>query len=165
MGLKPPSESLRQLSTRPHLLTTCLLCRIISPIPDAGRDWGQEEEGTTEDEMAGWHHWLDGHKSEWTPGAGDGQGGLVCCDSWGRKESDTTVTELNWTDKAKVDVFLELSCFFNDPTDVGNLISCSSVFLNPAQTSGRSWFMYYWSLAWRILSITLLVCEVSAFVW
>ena len=57
---------------------------------DAGRDWGQEEKGTTEDEMAGWHHWLDGRESQWTPGAGDGQGGLACCDSWGRKESDTT---------------------------------------------------------------------------
>ena len=48
---------------------------------DAGRDWGQEEKGMTEDEMAGWHHWLDGRESEWTPGVGDGQGGLVCCDS------------------------------------------------------------------------------------
>ena len=57
---------------------------------DAGRDWGQEEKGTIEDEMAGWHHWLDGHESEWTPGVGDGQGGLACYNSWGRKESDTT---------------------------------------------------------------------------
>ena len=65
---------------------------------DAGRDWGQEEKGTTEDEMAGWHHWLDGHESEWTPGVGDGQGGLACCDSWGRKESDTT-ERLIWSDK------------------------------------------------------------------
>ena len=63
---------------------------------DAGRDWGQEEKGTTEDEMTGWHHWLDGRESEWTPGVCDGQGGLVCCDSWGRKESDTTEC-LNWT--------------------------------------------------------------------
>ena len=62
-----------------------------------GKDWGQEEKGTTEDEMAGWHHWLDGRESEWTPGVGDGQGGLPCCDSWGRKESDTTEL-LNWTD-------------------------------------------------------------------
>ena len=66
---------------------------------DAGRDWGQEEKGMTEDEMAGCHHWLDGHESEWTPGVGDGQGGLACCDSWGRKELDTTeplnLTELN----------------------------------------------------------------------
>ena len=63
----------------------------------AGRDWGQEEKGTTEDVMAGWHHWLDGHESEWTPGVGDGQGSLACCDSWGRKESDTTEW-LNWTE-------------------------------------------------------------------
>ena len=47
--------------------------------------------------MAGWHHWLDGRESEWTPGGGDGQGGLACCDSWGRKESDTT-ERLNWTE-------------------------------------------------------------------
>ena len=59
--------------------------------------WGQEEKGMTEDEMAGWHHWLDGHESKWTLGVGDGEGGLVCCDSWGRKESDTT-ERLNWTE-------------------------------------------------------------------
>ena len=64
---------------------------------DAGRDWGQEEKGMSEDEMAGWHHWLNEHESEWTPGVGDGQGGLACCDSWGRKESDTT-ERLNWTE-------------------------------------------------------------------
>ena len=73
---------------------------LIGKDSDAGRDWGQEEKGTTEDEMAGWHHRLDGHESEWTPGVGDGQGGLACCDSWDRKESDTTErlkwTELNW---------------------------------------------------------------------
>jgi len=73
---------------------------LIGKDSDAWRDWGQEEKGTTEDEMAGWHHWLDGCESEWTPGVGDGQGGLACCDSWGRKESDTTEwlnwTELNW---------------------------------------------------------------------
>ena len=65
--------------------------------------WGQEK-GTTEDEMAGWHDWLDERESEWTPGVGDGQGGLACCDSWGRKQSDTTErlkwTELNWRDSA-----------------------------------------------------------------
>ena len=57
---------------------------------DAERDWGQGEKGTTEDEMAGWHHGLDGHGFGWTPGFGDGQGGLAFCDSWDRKESDTT---------------------------------------------------------------------------
>ena len=58
--------------------------------PDAGKDWGQKEKGMTEDETAGWHHRLNGHGCGWTPGVGDGQGGLACCSSWGRKESDTT---------------------------------------------------------------------------
>ena len=70
---------------------------LIGKDSDAERDWGQEEKGMTEDEMAGWHHWLDGHESGWTPGVGDGQGGLACCNSWGRKESDTTEW-LNWTE-------------------------------------------------------------------
>ena len=70
---------------------------LIGKDPDAGREWGQEEKGSTEDEMAGWHHWLDGHEFEWTLGVGDGQGGLVSCSSWGRKESDTTEW-LNWTE-------------------------------------------------------------------
>ena len=69
---------------------------LIGKDPDAGRDRGQEEKGTTENEMTGWHHWLDGHEFGWTPGVGDGQGGLVCCNSWGHKESDTT-EQLNWT--------------------------------------------------------------------
>ena len=70
---------------------------LIGKDPEAGRDWRQEEKGMTEDEMAGWHHQLDGHKFEWTPGVGDGQGGLVCCNSWGRKELDT-IERLNWTE-------------------------------------------------------------------
>ena len=70
---------------------------LIGKDSDAGRDWGQEEKGTTEDEMAGWHHGLSGRKFEWTPGIGDGPGGLACCGSWGRKESDTT-EQLNWTE-------------------------------------------------------------------
>ena len=65
--------------------------------PDAGKDWRQEEKGTTEDEMAGWHHRLNGHGFECTPGVGDVQRGLACCGSWGRKESDTT-ERLNWTE-------------------------------------------------------------------
>ena len=80
---------------------------------DAGRDWGQEEKGTREDEMAGWHHWLDGCESGWTPGVGDGQGGLVCCDSWGHKELDMTEwlnwTELNWYSMR----YLSKSIFFH----------------------------------------------------
>ena len=64
---------------------------------DAGKDWGQAEKGTTEDEMVGWHHWLDGHEFNQALGVGDGQGGLACCNSWGRKESDTT-EQLTWTE-------------------------------------------------------------------
>ena len=64
---------------------------------DAERDWGQEEKGMREDEMAGWHHGLNGHKSERTLGVGDGQGGLACCTPRCCKESDTRVTELNST--------------------------------------------------------------------
>ena len=64
--------------------------------PDAGKDWGQEEKGMTEDEIVGWQHWLDGHGFGWTPGFSDGQGGLVCCGSWGRKEFNMTEW-LNWT--------------------------------------------------------------------
>ena len=74
---------------------------LIGKNSDAERDWGQEEKGTTGDEMAGWHYWLDGLESEWSLEVGDGQGGLACCNSWGCKESDMTEwlnwTELNWT--------------------------------------------------------------------
>ena len=62
--------------------------------PDSGKNWGQEEKGTTKDERAGWHHQLNGHESEWTLGVGDGQGGLACCDSWGCKETRLS----DWTE-------------------------------------------------------------------
>ena len=76
---------------------------LIGKVCDAGRDWRQEEKGTTEDEMAGWHHWLDGLVSEWTLGVGIGQGGVACCDSWSCKESDAT-ERLNWSSPALVDI-------------------------------------------------------------
>ena len=67
--------------------------------PDAGKDWGREEKGTTEDEMVGWHHQLNGHEFEKSPEVGDGQRGLACCSPWGCKESDMTerlnLTEMN----------------------------------------------------------------------
>ena len=69
---------------------------LIGKDPDAGEDWRREKR-TTEDEMVGWHHQLDGYEFEQAPGVGDGQGSLVCCSSWGRKESDTTEW-LNWTE-------------------------------------------------------------------
>ena len=65
--------------------------------PHAGEDWRQEEKGTTEDEVIGWHHRLDGHGFGWTLGVGDGQGGLACYSSWGRRESDM-IERLNWTE-------------------------------------------------------------------
>ena len=71
---------------------------LIGKDPDSGKDWGQEEKGTTEDEMAGWHHQLDGHEFEWTPGVDDGQGGLACCNSWGHRAGHDWATELNWTE-------------------------------------------------------------------
>ena len=69
--------------------------------PDAGKDQRQEEKGMREDDMVGWHHQLNGHEFEWTPGAGDGQGSLACCSPWCRKESDTLcdLTDLNWTER------------------------------------------------------------------
>ena len=81
----------------PVLWPSYAQCWLIWKNSDTRRDWGQEEKGMTEDEMAGWHHWHDRRESEWTLGVCDGQGCLVCCDSWGCKESDTT-ERLNWTE-------------------------------------------------------------------
>ena len=96
---------------------------LIGKHSDAGRDWGHEEKVTTEDEMAGWHHQLNGHEFGWTLEDGDGQGGLACCNSWSLKESDTT-EQLSWTKL--------LWMFF----------SCQVVFSSPAMT---------WTLAARLL--------------
>ena len=70
---------------------------LIRKDPEAGKDWRQEEKRTTENEIVGWHHRLNGHEFEQSPGAGEGQGSLACCSPWGRQESDTTKcwTELN----------------------------------------------------------------------
>ena len=117
---------------------------LIGKDSDAGRAWRQEEKGMTQDEMAGWHHGLDGCESEWTPGAGDGRGGLACCNSWGGKESDTT-ERLNWTE-GNLDFLLCCSIplypFLTDllasilllnvySRSSGLLLSCSSNFSNP----------------------------------
>ena len=69
---------------------------LIGKDPDAGKDWGQEEKGTTEDKMAGWHHQHNGHEFGWTPGVGDGQGGLACCSSWGCRVGHNWVSD--WTE-------------------------------------------------------------------
>ena len=84
------------------LATSCE--ELIGKDPEAGKDWTWEEKGMTEDEIVGWHHWLDGHEFEQAPGVGDGQGSLVCCSSWGHKELDTTEW-LNWS-KSPLNFFL-----------------------------------------------------------
>ena len=90
--------------------------------PDVGKHWRQEEKGTTEDEMVGWHHQLNGCGFGWTPRVGDGQGGLAWCNSWGRKESDTT-EQLNWTDlsiylSSPIQVFFLLNTFKSFPASI-----------------------------------------------
>ena len=106
-----PEYSLEGLMLKLKLHTLATWCRalLIWKDPDAGKNWRQEEKGTTEDEMAGWHNWLDGHEFEQAAGVGDGQGGLACCSPWGCKESDMTEW-LNWTElKGKW-----LECFQQD---------------------------------------------------
>ena len=76
--------------------------QLIGKNPDAGQDWGQMEKRVTEDEMVGWHHWLNGHEFAQTLVDGEGQGSLVCCSPWGPKESDTTD---NWTVTAKSSIY------------------------------------------------------------
>ena len=89
----------------PILWTLHVKSWLIGKDSDAGRDWGQGEKGMTEDEMAGWHHWLDGHEFGWTLGVGDGRGGLAWGNSWGRKELDM-IEQLNWTELILYCVFL-----------------------------------------------------------
>ena len=85
---------------------------LIGKDSDAGRDWGQEEKGVTEDEMAGWHHRFDGHEFEWNLGVGDGQGGLVCCDSWGHRVGHDWATELNWCQDYKKECLNTSICWW-----------------------------------------------------
>ena len=70
--------------------------RLAGKDPDAGKYWGQEEKGGREDEMVGWHRWLDGHEFEQSPGVGDGHGSLTCCSRWGHRIGHAWATELNW---------------------------------------------------------------------
>ena len=81
--------------------------------PDAGRVWRQEKKGTTEDEMVGWHHWLNRHEFEQAPGVGNGQGSLACCSPWGCKELDTT-EQLNWTRDWTMATMTELILILKD---------------------------------------------------
>ena len=105
---------------------------LIGKDPDAGKDWGQEEKGMTEDEMAGWHHRLDGHGLGWTLEVGDGQGGLVCRGPWGCKESDTTEW-LNWTELTLNKGFLGANA--GDIRDVGSIPGSGR---SPREENGNS---------------------------
>ena len=106
---------------------------LIGKNSDAGRDWGQKEKGMTEDEMAGWHHRLYGHEFKWTPEDGDGQGGLVCCDSWGHKKSDTT----QWTELILKRGFLGGSDGKESACNVGDLASISGLGKFPGGGHGH----------------------------
>ena len=98
---------------------------LIGKDPDAGKDWRQEEKGMTEEEMVGWHHWLNGHEIEQALGIGDGQGSLACYSSWGHKESDTTEW-LNWTEANFVGLMNKLNLWTYSQNGVclyvGNLL-------------------------------------------
>ena len=101
---------------------------LIGKESDTGRDWRQEKKGMTEDEMAGWHHWLFGRELEWTPGDVEGQGGLACCDSWGHKESDTTEW-LNWTELMPLRITMCISESFFLLLHCMSLYECITMYL------------------------------------
>ena len=77
--------------------------QLIAKDPDVGKDWGQEKKGPTEDEVVGWHHWLNGHESEQTPGYSEGQGSLACCSPWGCRETDWTGDWTTWVTLSRVE--------------------------------------------------------------
>ena len=118
--------------------------------PDTGKDWGQEEKGTTEDEMVGWHNQLNGHEFGQAPIGGDGQGGLVCCSSWGCKESDMT-ERLNWIIKKCYFIhfeispeFISLKCvavivFVYNSKWIFNFLSNNLNFFNKKRASKTVW--------------------------
>ena len=138
--------------------------------PNAGKDWGQEEKGTTEDEMFGWHHRLNGHGFGWTLAVGDGQGGLVCCGSWGHKESDTTEW-LNWTELMGPDAMIlgflsQLSHSPLSPSSRGSLVPLCFLLFKWYHLhiwgcwyfSWKSWFQLVshpaWHFSWCALCIS-----------
>ena len=113
---------------------------LIGKDPDAGKDWGQAEKGMTEDEMVGWHHRLNGHGFGLTAGVGDGQKGLVCCGSWGRKESDTT--ELNWTYCIKAQLTWEMG-----NTQLHTILSILFHINRKGENFKLLWSSWFWGIS------------------
>ena len=136
---------------------------LIGKDPDAGRDWGQGEKGTTEDEMARWHHQLNGHEFEWTSGVGDGQGGLACCDSWGRKESDTT-EQLNWTELMGLDVMILVFWMFSFKStfSLSSFIFIKRLFSSSSLSAMRVMSSAYLKLLIFLLAILIPACASSS---
>ena len=130
---------------------------LIGKDPDAGKDWGQEEKGTTKDEMVGWHHWLDGHGFGWTPGVGDGQGRLACCGSWGCKELDM-IEWLNWTelnlehfwlchlDRERTSVYVQSESLFPVLTVVPKLCAIRMVTSSSLPCGSNDSSIFLWPL-------------------
>ena len=134
-------------------------CWLIGKDSDAGMDWGQEEKGMTEDEMAGWHHWLDGCESEWTLGVGDGQGGLAWCDSWGCRVGHDWVAELNWTSKRFIpNAAVDFLC----PGEEVSAGSSHVFVLNPLLKT-VSLHLPWGSMLWILLVNPPIKLKVSAF--
>ena len=106
---------------------------LIGKDSDGGRDWEQEEKGTTKDEMAGWHHRLDGHEFERTLGIDDGQGGPASCNSWGRKESDMTEW-LNWA-VSGIHSSLPTICF---------MLASGKIIQPPIRLFQNKWILFHW---------------------
>ena len=124
--------------------------------PDAGKDWRQEEKGTTEDEMVGWRHRLNEHEFKQTPGVGDGQGGLACCDSWCRRVGHDWTTELNWKIDPWVQVLSDSFIHYYFPISLSFNCISSLYWSLPRSIRrkdfllllGRNYlFLFYWSFS------------------
>ena len=121
--------------------------------PDAGKDWRQEEKGTTEGEMVRWHHWLNRHEFGQTPAVGDGQGGLACCGSWGHKELDTTKW-LNWTELNKHHLFMHLWGRLGSP-NASNMVGWVWLQAMALVYHGFMWLSLFWDqqVTWSKFSL------------
>ena len=127
---------------------TLATCWLTGKDPDAGKDWRQEEKGSTEDEMVGWHHWLNGQEFKQTPAVGDGQGSLACCSPWGHKELDTMS---DWTDNTWITFELVLGAFVLKVRDIrkGYMIEASPQWC---------FVTFLWSIKLEKAKIKFLIC-------